>query len=106
MSRRLLVGLVSVALAAPLLAQGPTRTAIRAGRLIDGKSDQPITNALIVVEAGRIVSVTPGGTPPAGATMIDLSRATVLPGLIDAHTHLLLQGDVTSAEYEAQLLKQ
>jgi len=97
---------LSLVLTVALSAQAPPRIAIRVGRLIDGKSDQPIANALVVVEADRIVSITPGGTPPAGATTIDLSRATVLPGLIDAHTHLLLQGDVTSAEYEAQLLKQ
>jgi imidazolonepropionase-like amidohydrolase len=87
-------------------AQSPKRVAIRAGRLIDGRSEQPIANALIVVEGNKIVSVTPGGAPPAGTELIDLSRATVLPGFIDTHTHLLLQGDVTAAEYDEQLLKQ
>ncbi|HKM90850.1 MAG TPA: amidohydrolase family protein [Candidatus Acidoferrales bacterium] len=87
-------------------AQGPKRVAIRAGRLIDGRSEQPIANALILVEGNKIVSVTPGGAPPAGAELIDLSRATVLPGFIDTHTHLLLQGDVTAADYDEQLLKQ
>ena len=80
--------------------------AIRAGRLIDGKSDMPIMYALIVVEGDTIKSVTPGGTPPAGAEVIDLSKATVLPGFVDAHTHVLLQGDITQEEYDAQLLKQ
>ena len=41
---------------------------------------------------------------PAGATLVDLSGQTLLPGLIDAHTHVLLQGDATSAEYDAQLM--
>ena len=87
-------------------AQQPKRIAIRAGHLIDGKSDQPIANALILIEANKIVSVTPGGSPPAGAEVIDLSRDTVLPGFIDTHTHILLQGDVTAADYDEQLLKQ
>jgi imidazolonepropionase-like amidohydrolase len=82
------------------------RVAIRAGRLIDGKSDTAIANALIVFEGDKIVSVTAGGTPPAGVEVIDLSHSTVLPGLIDTHTHVLLQGDVTAADYDAQLLKE
>lgn len=89
-----------------VFAQSPGKIAIRAGKLIDGKSAQPIANALIVIEQGKIMSVTLGGTPPAGAELIDLSRATVLPGLMDIHTHTLLNGDVTSQEYEDQLLKE
>ena len=87
-------------------AATPKKLAIRAGRLIDGKSDTPIVNALILIEGDKIVSVTPGGTPSAGMELIDLSKATVLPGLVDAHTHVLLQGDITQEEYDAQLLKQ
>lgn len=105
--RRTLSLLVVMGLAASLAAaQAPKRTAIRAGRLIDGKSDQPITNALILIEGEKIVSVTPDGSPPPDAEFIDLSRATVLPGLIDTHTHILLQGDITEEEYDEQLLKQ
>ncbi len=83
----------------------PKKIAIRAGRLIDAKSDAPITNALILIEGDKIVSVTPGGTAPAGVEIIDLSKATVLPGLIDTHTHVLLNGDITEEDYDAQLLK-
>jgi imidazolonepropionase-like amidohydrolase len=82
------------------------KVAIRAGRLIDLKSETPITNALILIEGDQIVSITSGGAAPAGAEVIDLSKATVLPGLADTHTHVLLQGDVTSEDYDAQLLKQ
>src|SRR5438093_9914013 len=95
-----------VLLTSGLAAQAPKRIAIRAGKLIDGKSDAPIANALIVVEGGKILSVTRNGAPPAGAELIDLSGYTLLPGLIDTHTHILLQGDITSADYDAQLLKQ
>src|SRR5436309_12061926 len=106
MFRRTLRLCFVVLLATGLAAQTPKRLAIRAGKLIDGKSDAPIANALIVVESGKILSVTPNGAPPAGAELIDLSGYTVLPGLIDTHTHILLQGDITSADYDAQLLKQ
>ena len=82
------------------------RIAIRAGRLIDGKSDSVVVNALILVENDRIVSVSAGGTAPAGVEVVDLSKATVLPGFVDAHTHLLLNGDITSEDYDVQLLKQ
>ncbi|HSB54322.1 MAG TPA: hypothetical protein VLD58_08190, partial [Gemmatimonadales bacterium] len=67
-------------------------TAIRAGVLIDGASGSPRTNQLIVIRGNRIESVG-AGTAPAGARVIDLSSATVLPGMIDAHTHVFLQGE-------------
>ena len=82
------------------------KIAIRAGRLIDGKSETAISNVLIVIEGDQITSVTPGGTPPAGAEVIDLSKTTVMPGFIDTHTHVLLNGDITAEDYDAQLLKQ
>jgi imidazolonepropionase-like amidohydrolase len=84
----------------------PKKVAIRAGRLIGGKSETSIVNALILVEGDKIVSVTPGGSAPAGVQLIDLSKATVLPGFVDTHTHVLLQGDITEEDYDAQLLKE
>jgi len=79
--------------------------AIRAGHLIDGKSAGPLDNVLIYIEGDKIVSVTPGGAPPSGVQVIDLSKSTVLPGFIDLHTHVLLNGDITVEDYDKQLLK-
>jgi len=80
--------------------------AIKAGKLIDGKSNTAQENVTIVVDGNRISEVGKNLSIPANAEVIDLSNATVLPGFIDAHTHLLLQGDITSEEYEEQIYKE
>jgi imidazolonepropionase-like amidohydrolase len=61
---------------------------------------------LVIVEGDRIRDVREGGAAPAGAQVIDLSDRTCLPGLVDTHTHVLLQGDITAEDYDQQLLKQ
>src|SRR5438309_3399508 len=87
----------------------PTPTVIvRARSLIDGTSARPLPNPEIVIRGNRIVDVYTAGTrpPPSGAQVIDLGAATVLPGLIDCHTHIFLQGEVPAAGgYDVQLLK-
>jgi imidazolonepropionase-like amidohydrolase len=102
--------LVAVALAAASLAGADdTLTVIRAGTLLDGRSDTLLRDQVIVISGRRIESVSPAGSfqAPEGARTIDLSQATVLPGLIDAHTHLFLQGqDPSEGGYDGQLLKQ
>jgi len=68
---------------------GQTLLAVRAGRLIDPKAGTVVPNAVIVVESGKVKAVGESAAIPAGATVIDLSGLTVLPGLIDCHTHLV-----------------
>jgi imidazolonepropionase-like amidohydrolase len=82
-------------------------TVIRAGMLIDGVSEAPRKNQLIFVRGERIEKVADGSAAiPAGTKVIDLSNATVLPGLIDAHTHIFLWGeDPAKGGYDANILK-
>ena len=82
-------------------------TVIRAGTLIDGKSDKPRRDQVIVIRGNRIESVSDAASakPPANAIAIDLSQQTVLPGLIDSHTHIFLQGEEPAkGGYDANIL--
>jgi imidazolonepropionase-like amidohydrolase len=78
--------LLLAALAPFLLSAADKTVVLKAARLFDGKSGRVVSPGLVVVSGARIVSV--GGAAPAGAEIIDLGDATLLPGLIDAHTHL------------------
>src|SRR5216117_3017211 len=87
----------------------PPQVLIKAGRLIDGRSATAQTNVGILVEGERITWVGPLAQVQGqakNATVVDLAGLTVLPGFIDTHTHLLLQGDPTSESYDRQLLYQ
>src|ERR1700687_3860584 len=94
----------------PTPAVPPVSYVIRAAHMIDGKSDAVQNDVAVLVEGERIVAVGPraqiASRIPASAQTIDLGGATILPGLIDNHTHVLLQGDLTSADYDEQLLKE
>ncbi|MCZ6649380.1 MAG: amidohydrolase family protein [Acidobacteria bacterium] len=87
----LLATLSLLLLTTPAVAEGPDATGpyvIHAGTLIDGSGGEPMQDAVIIVEDGRITAVGQGLKEPRGATVIDLKNRTVLPGFIDAHVHL------------------
>ncbi|MDQ5847232.1 MAG: amidohydrolase family protein [Acidobacteriota bacterium] len=112
--KRLLIAVVVVFSLLPTVLVAQVRPAqivlIKAGRLIDVRAGRVLENQGILIEGQRIKAVgllaeIQRGAP-GSARVIDLSRATVLPGLADCHTHILLQGDITTADYDEQLLKE
>jgi imidazolonepropionase-like amidohydrolase len=125
MKNRLLVGvsrllLVSAFLAVwggPALAAPPPGapegksdavTYVHCGTLIDEVSRAPRQNVLVEIVGGNFHSITnytPGFAMPPGAAFIDLASETCMPGLVDSHTHILLQGDQRPGQYDEQILK-
>lgn len=91
-------------------ANPPSLVFIKAGKLINVRTGRVDENQGILIEGDRIKAVGPLQQTLAlinpRARIIDLSSATVLPGLADCHTHILLQGDITAADYDEQLLKE
>lgn len=87
--RRLLAGMAAAAIGGPACAE---TIYVRAGRLIDVERGAALADQMISIENDRIAAVAPWSEPPAGARVIDWSEKTVLPGLIDMHTHLI--GDI------------
>src|SRR5882672_3933870 len=92
---------------ATLCAPAPRTVAVKAGRLFDSKSGQIVNNQVVLILGDRITDVGPADQIkiPAGAQIIDLSQATVMPGLIDGHTHMFNQRPAdTKMSREASLL--
>src|ERR1700683_268930 len=86
--------------------QSQEKILIKAGKLVDVRAGRVLSNQSILIQGDRIVQVGPDIAAPAGARTIDLSDATVLPGLIDNHTHILLQAHPTPSDYDEQLIKE
>jgi len=96
--------LLAIAAAAVLAggqATAPPIVTIRAARLVDGRGGEPIASAVVIVRGDRIEAVGSGLPVPSGARVVDLGGATLLPGLIDLHTHLTSTG----VHWEEELLR-
>jgi imidazolonepropionase-like amidohydrolase len=93
---------LSVVLAAAAATAGAETIVLKAGRLVDGRGGTPLVPAMVRVEGDRIVEVGRHLAVPAGARVLDLGEATLLPGFIDLHTHLTDKEDV---HWEEALVK-
>ncbi len=98
----LAVSLTFLAVVSVAYSQTGETIAIKCGRLFDGKSNMLLENQIILVENNRIAAVGTGVQIPANAKAINLSAATVLPCLVDAHTYMYLH----DGDYNDQLLKE
>ncbi len=115
MTRALLLLLAALPLGAIMLlgpamadTPAPRTTIVKAARVFDGTSDRLRTGIAVLIVDDRIRALGPVATLTAqapGATVIDLGDATLMPGLIDAHTHILMSGEGGAHAYDEQLLK-
>ncbi len=95
--------IVTIAVAQPPSAK---IVAIKCGRLIDGKSNSAQQNVTILINGNIITAVGTSIQVPRNTEVIDFKSRDGTSGLIDCHTHVLLQGDITSQDYDNQLLKE
>ena len=115
-TRNLLLVLGALALATTSLVAAEPPLIVRCGTLLDPANREEKSKVSIFLEGGKVAragAASAAAAPPPSSTseksespVLDLSSYTCLPGLIDAHTHLLLQGDATSEEYDEQVLKE
>jgi imidazolonepropionase-like amidohydrolase len=97
---------LALALIVPLALSAADRViVVKAARLFDGKSDRAVSPGMIVVTNNKITAVGPNSVAPAGAEIIDLGDATLLPGFMDAHTHLSFPFERDYRVEELNLLK-
>jgi imidazolonepropionase-like amidohydrolase len=96
--------LLAFALLAGTSSFAQKTTLIKCGKLLDTKAGIVLENQFVLLNGNTIVSVSTKASK--ADTTIDLSGYFVMPGMIDAHTHVLLQGDITSEDYDVQILKE
>ncbi len=114
MAKRLMAAMAALVLSATMWAQAPGNDKAAAAKayalhcqsLWDGKSDAVRGETTIIIQGDRIKAIVNGAPTGGEAAEVRNANGTCMPGMVDAHTHVLLQGDITSADYDEQLLKQ
>lgn len=87
-----------------LLANAQKSILLKCGKLLDTKTGTVLENQYVLIKGNKVISV--GSNPTKADSTVDLMGYFVMPGLIDCHTHILLQGDITQDDYDVQVLKE